>query len=173
MSGSAILSQCETWRYRLERTLNSSSGPVAAIIGVNPSTADAKVDDQTIRKDIGFGRRLGWSRIIKGNLFAYRATDVRKLKDVVDPIGPDNDMHLEQIFRDADVLIAAWGPKAKLPRRLQPRYLEIIRIADRVAKPLLCFGRSGDGMPRHTLMLPYATPLEVWRGVDLFAGVRP
>jgi hypothetical protein len=63
---SAIFSECGLFRYRLERDLERS-GPVVAILGVNPSTADAEKNDQTIRKDIGFGRLLGWSRIIKAN----------------------------------------------------------------------------------------------------------
>lgn len=166
MNGSAIFSPCETWRYRLERCLGQS-GPVAAIIGVNPSTATAVIDDQTIRKDIGFGRRLGWSRIIKGNLFAYRATDVRALRDAADPVGPDNDGHLDQIMRDADVIVAAWGPKSKLPPPLRNRFLHMLRISDRTGKPLMCWGRSKDGSPRHPLMLAYETPLEVWHPGDV------
>ena len=165
--GSAVLSRCGLFRYRLER-LVSDDGPVAAIIGVNPSTADAFVNDQTIRKDMGFAARLGWSRIIKGNLFAFRATDVRALRDAKDPIGPENDAHLSQIMRDADVIVAAWGPKAKLPPALRNRYRRILTIADSIGKPLMCWGCSQDGSPRHPLMLAYSTPLELWhRGANL------
>ena len=178
MTGTAVLSPCETWRYRLERVL-AGDGPVAAILGVNPSTATAEIDDQTIRKDIGFGIRLGWSRIIKGNLFAFRATDVRELRTARDPIGPDNDAHLDQIMRDADVVVAAWGPGAKLPPELRNRYRRVLTIADRAGKPLWCWGRSKDGSPRHPLMLAYATPLELWHGIikdeqnpDAFAAWR-
>lgn len=159
---SAIISPCGRYRTRLERDLGQP-GPVVAIIGVNPSTADATANDQTIRKDIGFGRILGWTRIIKGNKFAYRATDVRELAFVSDPVGRDNDLHLEQIMRDADICIAAWGPLSKLPLRLRGRYLDVLRIAREVGKPLHCFGVAKDGQPRHTLMLPYSTPLTLWR----------
>ena len=111
---------------------------------------------------MGFGRTLGWSRIIKGNKFAFRATDVRELANAFDPIGPDNDCHLEQIMRDADLHIAAWGPLAKLPKRLRRRWLEVMMIADRVGCPFYCFGTAKDGQPRHTLMLPYETALVPW-----------
>lgn len=137
-------------------------GPVVAIIGVNPSTADASKDDPTIRKDIGFATRLGWSRIIKANLCGYRATDVRELAAVADPVGPDTDLHLLQIMTEADVIVAAWGPTAKLPARLRRRYLEIVDMAEAVDKPLYCFGTAKDGQPRHTLMLAYTTPLVLW-----------
>lgn len=115
---SAIISPCGLYRTRLERDLGRP-GPIVAILGVNPSTADATTNDATIRKDIGFGARHGWGRLIKGNKFAYRATDVKVLRSVADPVGPDNDAHLEAIMRDADIVIAAWGPLSKLPTPLR------------------------------------------------------
>ena len=159
---SAIISDCGLYRVRLERDLGRS-GPVVAILGVNPSTADATVNDATIRKDIGFGARHGWGRLIKGNKFAYRATDVKVLRSVADPVGPDNDAHLEAIMRDADIVIAAWGPLSKLPTPLRRRWKDVVAIADRVGVRLKCFGTAKDGQPRHTLMLPYGTPLVDWK----------
>jgi hypothetical protein len=159
---SAIISSCELFRYRLERDLGQA-GPVVAILGVNPSKADATINDPTIRKDMGFGSRLGWSRIIKGNKFAFRSTDVKQLRSARDPIGPDNDMHLEQIMRDADLVVAAWGPLAKLPAALRGRWREVVKIADRVGQKLHCLGVADDGQPRHTLMLAYDTPLIEWQ----------
>ena len=159
---SAVISPCGLYRVRLERVL-SDTGIVAAIIGVNPSTADAEKNDATIRKDMGFGRRFGWRKIIKGNKFAFRATDVKALRTARDPVGPDNDVHLEQIMRDADIVIAAWGPLSKLPDRLRTRWRKVAAIADGVGKPLWCFGTAQDGHPRHTLMLSYETPLIEWK----------
>jgi len=159
---SAIFSDCGTWRYRLERDLGRQ-GPTVALLGVNPSTADAETNDQTIRKDIGFGDRHGWGRIIKGNLFGFCAKDITKLRSAPDPVGPDNDAHLRQIMRDADLVIACWGPKAKLPPTLRTRWYQVARIADEAGKALHCFGVAQDGHPRHTLMIAYATPLIEWK----------
>lgn len=158
---SAIISPCTFFRYRLEREVQGE-GIVAAIIGVNPSKADAEIDDQTIRKDMGFARRNGWRKIIKGNKFAFRATDVDELKTAVDPVGPDNSSHLWRIMADADVVVAAWGPLAKLPRHLRHRWHGVVAIAKELKKPLHCFGTAQDGQPRHTLMLAYDTPLTLW-----------
>lgn len=159
---SAIISDCGLYRVRLDRDLGQP-GPVVAIGGVNPSVADAVVNDATIRKDIGFGRRLGWGRIIKFNKFAFRSTDVKGLRTARDPVGPDNDRHIEEIMREADLVIAAWGPLAKLPAALRGRWKEVVRIADRASKTLHCFGVADDGQPRHTLMLSYDTPLIEWQ----------
>ena len=155
------MSPCERYRMRLERDLGRD-GPVAAIFGVNPSTADATINDQTIRKDIGFGGVHGWGRLIKGNRFAFRATDIRELRNVADPVGPENDVHLEQIMRDADIHVAAWGPLTKLPKHLRRRWRKVVAIADRVGCPLYCFGTANDGQPLHTLTLAYSRPLSPW-----------
>lgn len=161
LARSALLSDCGTFRWRLERE-TGIAGLVAAILGVNPSTADAEKDDATIRKDMGFAARLGWRRIIKGNKFACRATDVRELRKARDPIGPENDAHLERIMQDADLVVAAWGPLTKLPPHLRGRWKRVVEIARLVDKPLYCFGTCQDGQPRHTLMLAYDTPLVEW-----------
>src|SRR5690242_18477735 len=96
---SAIISPCGCYRYRLERD-GPGEGPTVVIM-VNPATADAEQDDATIRKLKGFGARNGWGQIIVGNLFAYRATDVRELGKVTNPVGNQNDAHLRCMMDEA------------------------------------------------------------------------
>lgn len=150
------------FRYRLERDLGRD-GPTVAVFGVNPSKAGVLVNDQTIRKDIGFGERHGWGRLIKGNKFALRSTDINGLRTAADPRGPENDAHLEQIMRDADLHVAAWGPLAKLPPHLRKRWRTVVAIADRVGCRLHCLGTVQDGQPRHPLTTGYDTPLTLWQ----------
>ena len=149
------------YRWRLDRDVQSE-GIVAALCGVNPSTAGVDANDQTIRKDIGFARLHGWRRIIKVNKFAFRATDVKMLASALDPIGSECDDHLRQAFTDADVIVPCWGPLSKLPKLLRRRYIEVRRLIERSGKPVLCFGTVLDGQPRHTCMIPYSTPLIPW-----------
>ena len=150
------------YRYRLDR-LYPRAGLVAAIVMVNPSTANADEDDHTIRKLRGFAAHNGWARIVVGNLFAWRATDVRELGQADDPIGPKNDEYLATIFQDADVIVFAWGSKDKLPPRLRTRWRRVHRIAqDHSVAPVLAWGSARCGHPRHPLMLAYATPLVPW-----------
>lgn len=159
--GCAIISPCGTYRYRLER-----DGPGAgstAVIMVNPSTADATENDATIRKLLGFGKHNGWGRIIVGNLFAYRATDIRELADAADPVGPDNDAHLQQIMADVSRVVFAWGAKAKLPKRLRTRWRKALYIAQANGLEPLCIGATAkDGHPCHPLMLAYELPVQPW-----------
>lgn len=158
---SAILSGCGLYRYRLERHGLDGAGAVAWIM-VNPSTADASQDDPTIRKVIGFTNRLGGGWAIVGNVFGYRATDIKALGGVADPHGPDNDAHLREIVEAANTVIVGWGPTSKLPPRLRHRYMRVVRIAAEVGIPLMCLGTAQDGHPRHPLMVAYDTPLVEW-----------
>lgn len=116
-----------------------------------------------IRKVRGFTERMAADRFVVGNKFAYRATDVRDLKGARDPKGPDNDAHLRSIMDDADEIVVAWGPLAKLPPHLRRRWYAVARIADDLGKPLMCLGVAQDGHPRHPLMVAYATPLIEWK----------
>lgn len=158
---SAVITPCGLYRMRLDRGI-AADGLVAVVLGVNPSKADGEVDDPTVVKVTGFGRRLGWRAYSMGNKFAYRATDVDELKRAQHPVGPENDAFLEAMMAQADVVVAAWGPLAKLPRGLRDRWRAVVAIADRVGKPLKCWGTAQDGQPRHPLMLAYDTPLVDW-----------
>lgn len=159
--GSAIISSCGTYRYRLER-----DGPgegQTTVIMVNPSTADANLDDATIRKLKGFGTRYDWGRIVVGNLFAYRSTDVRVLAKISGATGPDNDMHLLDMIREADRLVVAWGPMSKLPRMLRSRFRRIVEMANLTSRRPMSIGQTAkDGHPCHPLMLAYANELQPW-----------
>ncbi|ARR57253.1 hypothetical protein HY78_18905 [Rhizorhabdus wittichii DC-6] len=161
----AIISPCGQYRYRLDR-----DGPghgATAIIMVNPSTADAENDDATIRKLRGFGARHGWGRLIVGNLFAFRSTDVRALATAPDPIGHDNGYRLAEIFLDADRVIFAWGPTSKLPSRLRDRWREVDRLARAMHTEPMSLGEPAkDGHPCHPLMLPYSRQPQPWRRPD-------
>lgn len=159
--GSAVLSPCGAYRYRLERHGLAGAGAIAWIM-VNPSTANATEDDATIRKVVGFTERLGGGWAIVGNKFAYRATDVRELRTARDPKGPENDHHLRQIMRDAPIVIAAWGPLTKLHPPLRKRWTTICMLAREEGARLMCLGTAQDGQPRHPLMLAYDTPLTAW-----------
>lgn len=155
---SAVLSACGLYRHRLDRDVQMD-GIVAALFGINPSTADAMVNDATIRKDIGFAKVNGWRKIIKGNVFDWRATDVRELARVQEPLSYDNFKHIEQIAAEADILIPCWGDRAKVPRTLHHRIDKMLAFLRAQGKPVMSFGLTIGGDPKHPLMLAYSTQL--------------
>lgn len=158
---SAVISPCGQYRYRLDRTVGMV-GPVYAFFGVNPSTADANVDDATVRKWTGFTKRWGGSRFIVGNVFAYRATDVRTLAGVEDAFGDDIGDHTTAIIEEADILVPCWGCIDKVPPRLQFAFDVLMDALTSSGKPVMHLGLTKSGDPRHPLMLGYDTPLVHW-----------
>ncbi|MGU7779919.1 DUF1643 domain-containing protein [Burkholderia sp. PU8-34] len=160
---STIISPCGRFRYRLEREVGID-GLTFAYFGMNPSTADATVDDATVRKWIGFTKVNGGRRFIVGNVSAYRATDVKELADVL--ITPDqwraNLDHINEIIADADVLVPCWGNRSKAPRHMRNDFDTLLAMLQTSGKPVKHFGLTASGDPKHPLMPAYATPLIEW-----------
>lgn len=154
---SAIISACGQYRYRLERDVQME-GLTIAYFGVNPSTADASID-QTVRKWIGFTKLNGGRRFIVGNVFAFRSTDVKALMRADDPIGPDNRAQVARIAADADILVPCWGNTKKVTGALRHAFGHLLVELVATGKPVKTFGFTAGGDPKHVLMLDYDTPL--------------
>jgi hypothetical protein len=160
MKTDALISDCGKFRYWLLRQWNPAMD-LMAVIGCNPSTADAEKDDPTIRKVKGFAERLGYGGILMLNVGAFRATDPKKWRSATDPFGPGNTIeHLHTyLFKwHPRIIVAAWGKPLMLSERGQRRAEEIKKMI----LGMKCWGRNGDGSPRHPLMLPYSTELEAF-----------
>lgn len=155
---SAVLSACGKYRHRLDRDVQLD-GIVFAFFGVNCSTATTDEDDATVRKWRGFTMRNGGRRFIVGNPFDYRATDVRELARVSDPVSAENDRYLAEIIAEADVLVPCWGNASKVPDRLQHHFDSLMRRCIASGKPVKVFGWTKSNDPMHPLMLGYDTPL--------------
>jgi hypothetical protein len=161
MSTYAELSLDGLYRWMLGRVVEQP-GSKALWIGVNPSTADAEQDDQSIRKLYGFGEKLGIQEWMVGNLFAYRSTDVKELANVTDPVGDLCDHYLRFMIDKADHIIGGWGRIDKVPPALAHRVEKVVAMVKEQNKKIWCWGTCQDGSPRHPLMVPYSTRLVVW-----------
>jgi len=144
----AVISDDGLYRYSLERWWDHGDGAVLFVM-LNPSTADASVDDPTIRRCIGFARTWGKQGIIVCNLYAYRATDPRELDRVHDPIGPDNQRHLDAALGGVDLVIAAWGANPSRGRYV--RRDRAVSLGLETFHELQCLGLTKEGHPRHPL----------------------
>lgn len=158
----ATISPCGLYRYSLWREW-SIDGPVMGWVMLNPSTADAHVDDPTIRRCIGFAKREGCGGIIVRNLFAYRTPSPKAMaaayKAGVDVVGPDNDEWLRGFVEPPLIgpVVAAWGAGGGIPKRLFDRRVsEVVGVLGDVLSVL-------DGPTRtyapHPLYLAGDTPL--------------
>jgi hypothetical protein len=121
---------------------------------LNPSTADASVDDPTIRRCISFAKLWGYSAILVGNLYALRATDPDELQRHGEPYGIGNTLHLREMAMESDLVIAAWGAHPFVSPVFSGSTLG--NLNDR---PIKCLGRTKSGAPRHPLYVASAAPL--------------
>jgi hypothetical protein len=153
--GSAIIAgDNEEFRLHLARWWQPDRRRLV-VIGLNPSKADAQVDDPTIRKCIGFATALDHDGLVMLNLYAYRATDPRALKAAGYPVGPGNDDVIRNTAiraRDTGAeVVCAWGANA----RNLARPGEVLAILREVGVQPKAFDRCIDGVPKHPLYLRY------------------
>ncbi len=102
----------QKYRYWLER--DKGSNPLVFVM-LNPSTADAELDDPTIRRCRRFAADNGYTGIVVVNLYAYRATKPKDLFSADDPIGQENDNYISTAALINDVC-CAWGANADKDR---------------------------------------------------------
>jgi hypothetical protein len=152
-----MISPCGKYRYRLRRGWRSAPSPLSKPGGsvlwimLNPSTADATVNDNTIRRCISFTRSWGYSELMVGNLYALRSTNPAGLWVVDDPYGPENREHVYDMASTAALIVAAWGRHAHKG--------DADPMADllSVHGDVWCLGLNANGSPKHPLMLPAET----------------
>lgn len=143
-STGAVISECGKYRYQLHRTWDEQVAPVVFVM-LNPSTADAKADDPTIRRCCGFAQSWGAGGIVVVNLFGFRATDPKVCKRAADPVGPENDGHIEKATWGRRV-ICAWGAQTWADSRGRA-VLKLLGGAMSVE----CLELTRSGHPRHPL----------------------
>ena len=107
----AVFSEDRCYRYLLRRRVGESSRRVLFIM-LNPSKADEKRNDATIRRCVGFARSWGFGILEVVNLFALMSTNPEALLKAKDPVGPDNDAAIRAALEVADTVVLAWGNHA-------------------------------------------------------------
>lgn len=152
----AELSACGKYRLSLTRQLSPSGESSCLFIMLNPSTADADVDDPTIRKCMKFARSWGFAWLHVVNLFSFRATSPVEMKAAEHPVGPGNDDILRSRAAGADVIVCAWGKHGWHQRRcdavrqiLSDRRLHYLQL-------------NMDGSPKHPLYVRDVTQPSLW-----------
>jgi hypothetical protein len=146
----AGLSEDGFYRYWLSRTWNDAVNPLP-IVMLNPSTADAEVDDPTINKCMKYARRENYGGIYVVNLFAYRATQPSLLATTRDPVGPENDARLFGTLQAAQgagcQVLCGWGANPLAKDRAET-FLQMALEAD---VDLRCLAVTKFGAPQHPL----------------------
>jgi hypothetical protein len=167
MERNAVFDTSGRYRYSLTRRW-AHGGQRAAFVLLNPSTADAARDDPTIRRCISFARSWRYNELEVVNLFAFRATLPRDLRQARNPVGPDNDAFLLRAVDAAHLVLLAWGIHGTLAGRAA-QALALMKGRD-----LRCLGETRDGHPRHVLYLPkHLEPVAFHGNLDTQGSGQP
>ncbi len=152
----ALISDCGRYRYWLTRTWDETR-PSMVFVMLNPSVADANIDDPTIRRCMGFAARENCGGIIVVNLFAYRATKPTELVGLDDPCGPENDDWQYHFITKGGPVVLAWGANDMASKECK-RFFTYYQPAEWY--DFCCLGQTKSGAPKHPLYIASDQPLE-------------
>ncbi len=145
MKKDAVFSSCKNYRYALWRIWDDSK-PYAMFIGLNPTAADEKKDNPTIRRCMNFAKDWGYGGLCMTNLFAYLATIPTNMMTADNPVGSENDAWLTELAKTAGVIIAAWGNDGAFLGRSR----QVLKLMTDVK----CLKVNKSGEPAHPLYQP-------------------
>ena len=172
MFGDAEFSDDERFRYALRRWWAPQRAAVTWIM-LNPSTADERVLDPTVRRVRSFSQYWGFGAFTVLNLFALRATDPQVLARVLrdgrdaDGVGVDNDRAIARGIRNAAAVICAWGDIPRSTLKLAGgvrRDVEVLEMLREMEVETFSLGTTLHGQPRHPLYVPGNQHMEVFAG---------
>lgn len=157
--GWAKVSDDGAYRYLLGREWDRTLPPATWVM-LNPSTADGREDDQTLRQVQAYSRREGAGAAHVVNLFGLRSSDPALLYRHPDPVGPGNDELLDLfVARPSGITVVAWGAHGhRWPARVQ----HVLGVAAREGIVLRRLGEPlQSGQPRHPARAGLGHRLEV------------
>ncbi|MCB0386340.1 MAG: DUF1643 domain-containing protein, partial [Bdellovibrionales bacterium] len=123
------------------------SGELLLFIMLNPSTADASLNDPTIRRCMRFAEGFGYSGLMVVNLFTRRTPSPKALSESAEKIGSDWERHFRAALMRCAKVVAAWGASPLAGD--SPAYNLAMRL-----NFLYCLGTTKEGHPRHPLYVP-------------------
>lgn len=151
--------------------LNSSRSETVTVILKNPSAADEKRSDSTIRKvETYVWKHFPDARYLNIlNLFGYRATDAKEVNERIHSLGAeevngsDNDLFFREILSKSDHLICSWGGPSGIDITHYASRITIVReiIRKHYSGPIyqVC-GSQLTKEPLHGLMWGYEYELK-------------
>ena len=137
-------------RYSLKREWDKSKNKILYIM-LNPSKADDKKDDPTIRRLVNFTKKFNYGGFLVGNIFTTITPNPKEI-DKSKGISGRNLEELLKLINTVDQIVYAWGNTIEEPQLLK----------ELVLSPK-CFGKNFNGTPKHPLYLPKNSKLIAYR----------
>ena len=133
-------------RYSLKREWDKSKNKILYIM-LNPSFADDKDDDPTIRRLINFTKKFNSGGFLVGNIFTTITPNPKEL-DKSKGMSDKNFEELIKLINKVDQIVYAWGSSIE-----EPQLLKKLVLSPK------CFGKNLNGTPKHPLYVPSQTKL--------------
>ena len=141
-------SPCRQYRYQLTHSWDDLfESKEIAFIGLNPSTADEHKLDPTLRRIKRFCQAWGYNTFHMLNMFGYRSTLPKGLKEVKDPVGEENTKTLQRFAESGMPVVFCWGTNGNLLKRNE----EVFKIFQGKEKYMI--SKTKNGHPEHPLYL--------------------
>ena len=128
-------------RYSLKREWDKSKNKILYIM-LNPSLADDKNDDPTIRRLINFTKKFNYGGFLVGNIFTTITPNPKEI-DKSKGMSDKNFEKLLNLINKVDKIVYAWGNSVE-----EPQHLKELILSPK------CFGKNLNGTPKHPLYLP-------------------
>lgn len=157
MRSRADYSACGGYRYMLERVWGDA-GRLCLWVMLNPSTASERANDPTVLRCERRARATGFDGLQVVNLFAWRATDPRALREVADPVGPGADAVILRAAGTAAQVVCGWGRNGSLGGR----GAAVEAALRRAGVGLWHLGLTRQGHPVHPLYVSYDITPQPW-----------
>lgn len=152
ISRQAHFSQDGKHRFWLLRSWTEKPRMIT-IIGLNPSTANAELDDPTIRSCIRLTEANGFDGFVMVNLFTFiTAYPSVLLANINDGNRQESDETLRRMIANTHLTVCAWG---KWPEFVNERASKVLELVENPR----CFGVNKDGSPKHPLYLSKETKI--------------
>lgn len=151
--------------------LDGERDKTVTVILKNPSSADEKRSDSTIRKVESYVWKKfpDAGRLNIYNIFAYRATDAIELHRLMldegfeSGVGEENDLYLKDLLKQSDYIICAWGGPSAINKLTYAERVQEVRQIIRSSFPGPVFhvvGKQETTEPLHGLMWGYEYELK-------------
>lgn len=133
------------------------------VIGINPSIADDKTPDPTIKRVMGFAQGNGFDSFVMLNIYPQRTPYISDLHQKLDDgISIQNVANISEIIGryNNPIVLAAWSEKIIVRDYLKICLSEIFEALKKHNVKWIKLGEyTKTGHPRHPLFAPYALAL--------------
>ena len=133
------------------------------VVGYNPSTADDKQIDPTMRFVLGIAEFNGYDGIAMVNLYPLRSTNPNDLPlEVDESLVKENLFHIDSIlgeYPSADILLA-YGNMVNNRSYTKDIAKKLINLFKDKSRHIYCLAKLKSGNPKHPLRTPYSTKLQ-------------